>query len=190
MSTTLTLPGNPGSLELSLEGSESGPTSQHMEAVQELLENWPSLREALRRPLFAYYRYTETAATESGPPVETEHLVWEHVTLTSVHVPLGASNNRYVQLAGGCSWEEEHGLEIAIRNGRDIMYVGQFDGQGHAEPPIDECWNFALESNQTSAFENMSLTAEEFDAMALSSSAITPGPSEVLLPGKPWWKLW
>ena len=82
------------------------------------------------------------ATSESGPEISSPEEIWKFVQLGSAiatdYSPDGA---RYVQLFGNCTWEEEHGLEICLRDGASIVYLGQF--RGYHDHYAANPWNYA-----------------------------------------------
>ena len=46
------------------------------------------------------------------------------------------------QLSGNCDWEEEHGIEIDILDGR-LVYLSEYSGQSPWDDHSDEEWNYA-----------------------------------------------
>ena len=46
------------------------------------------------------------------------------------------------QLECSCDWEEEHGMEIDILDGK-LVYLGSFNAEGPWEDHSDEEWNYA-----------------------------------------------
>ena len=46
------------------------------------------------------------------------------------------------QLSGNCDWEEEHGIEIDILDGK-LVYLSEYCGQSPWDDHSDEEWNYA-----------------------------------------------
>ena len=63
------------------------------------------------------------------------------VGIQGVDVPEDPSRIGY-QLSGNCDWEEEHGIEIVILDGK-LIYLGEFSGVSPWSYPIEESWNSA-----------------------------------------------
>ena len=59
----------------------------------------------------------------------------------SVEPPKDPSRIGY-QLSGNCDWEEEHGIEIVILEGR-LVYLGEYSGESPWSVQGDESWNYA-----------------------------------------------
>ena len=45
-------------------------------------------------------------------------------------------------MSGNCDWEEEHGIEIDILDGK-LVYLSEYGGESPWEDHSDEEWNFA-----------------------------------------------
>lgn len=58
-----------------------------------------------------------------------------------VTVPKDPSRIGY-QLSGNCDWEEEHGIEIVILDGK-LVYLGEFTGESPWSDHSEESWNSA-----------------------------------------------
>lgn len=116
---------------------------QYRIVLSEFMAAWPDLETPLRKALFAYYTATKKVADDCGPDILYETKIWEYVSVQSITVPELCAHARFVQMLGSCTWEEEHGLEVCVRNGNSILYVGAFTGKSHREPNFGEPWNYA-----------------------------------------------
>ena len=76
---------------------------------------------------------------ENTPPAEM--LKCFEIGSLIVDVPQDPSRIGY-QLSGNCDWEEEHGIEIVVLDGR-LIYLGEFSGVSPWDYPIEESWNAA-----------------------------------------------
>lgn len=56
--------------------------------------------------------------------------VWMHVQPSEIHVLRRAYGDQkvYVSVAANCDWEEEHGLQIVYREGKQLNRVSDQDG--------------------------------------------------------------
>jgi len=56
--------------------------------------------------------------------------VWNHVHPTAIYVSRRHRRDRkvYVQISAECDWEQEHGLQIVYRDGRELSRVSNQDG--------------------------------------------------------------
>ena len=63
------------------------------------------------------------------PKIDFPSGVWPHVRPSVVIIPeYENGDNTYVQIELNCDWEVEHGMEWDIRNAKDVLYVGPFEG--------------------------------------------------------------
>ena len=102
------------------------------EALRELLRMPPERAGDFVHPLAldCWYACQEYETDGDRPPVRLRKRdqVWRHVDIGEVLVPRhGRSRDRYVFLHGGCAWDEEHGLELLLKNGR-LLRVGRQEG--------------------------------------------------------------
>jgi hypothetical protein len=56
--------------------------------------------------------------------------VWKYVQPSEIHVSRRPYGDRkvYVQIAANCDWEQEHGLQIIYREGKQLSRVSDQDG--------------------------------------------------------------
>lgn len=109
-----------------------GVSRSQQEALQALLHLPAEEREEFTHPLAldCWYTCQEFEITEEDPPVKLRKRaqVWRHIDFREVLIPShGKSRDRYVFLNGRCGWDEEHGLEILLKNGR-LLRVGRQGG--------------------------------------------------------------
>jgi hypothetical protein len=184
-------------LEVVFDGDKE-PSRAQIGAVEEFVSNWPALRSALKRPLFAYYRSTLAAATDVEPTNAREEDIWSYASVHEIRCPTQTpGGNRYIRIGGSCSWEEEHGLEIHVRDGTEIIYLGSYHGDVSMEPPEEAWWNFAIPENQEAALAAEDpLTDEEIAELAVNAPnsvqdlSSMRGAQVETRRTKPWWKLW
>ena len=104
------------------------------EAIANLLANsFDSLRKA-ESFIFKYYQDVNSYWSPEDPEfieiAAPEH-VWKHVQLG--HEPMVSRRGYgdkgiYVSFECGCDWEPEHGLQIVLKNGQNVVKVGPYDG--------------------------------------------------------------
>lgn len=100
-----------------------------LEFLDEISEDWRNeIRARLHVPVDA-----NTAPREMLKCFEIGTL--------SVEPPKDPSRIGY-QLSGNCDWEEEHGIEIVILDGR-LVYLGEYSGESPWSVQGDESWNYA-----------------------------------------------
>lgn len=98
-----------------------------IQALERVLQIPSSAREQLLEPLFADYREVYEAV-EEGPEITGPESVWDYVRWTQILIPLqGPSGDRFVFLRGVPEWEEEHHIELFLRNER-LTRVGRASG--------------------------------------------------------------
>lgn len=76
---------------------------------------------------------------ENTPPIEM--LKCFDVGSLIVEVPEDPTRIGY-QLSGNCDWEEEHGIEIVVLDGK-LVYLGEFSGVSPWNYHAEESWNCA-----------------------------------------------
>jgi hypothetical protein len=111
---------------------------KHKDEFHDAIRNFIALKkEALRVAevhVYQYYKDMEEfwkSYDEDFKPIKSPKDVWKHVHLGSSPVvsrrPRG-DKGIYISLECGCDWEEEHGMQIVFKNGRQLNKVGPFDG--------------------------------------------------------------
>lgn len=59
----------------------------------------------------------------------------EHYGISRITIPIQAgSPDDYIVLDGGCDWEEEHGLQLLIKNGQECVKFGGFESWRRQKP--------------------------------------------------------
>lgn len=101
-------------------------------AIANFLSGSPAILREADEPLFRYYKDFEKWWLQAGErPIKSADDLWKHVRLgTSPHVmrrPDG-DNGVYVAIECGCDWEQEHGLQIVLKNGAKVNKLGGYDG--------------------------------------------------------------
>ena len=89
------------------------------------------LREA-DEPLFRYYKDFEEWWLEDGKkPIKPGDELWQHVRLGSepmVSRRHYGDKGVYISVECGCDWEQEHGLQLVLKNGLRVNKLGGYDG--------------------------------------------------------------
>ncbi len=180
----LDLPGVEGGLVLRFDARSAMPAPAQVEAVQRFVAGWPQLRHALSTALLAYWR--AAAILDRGVPAAPDAAddVWAGVWLNEMQVPaLAPRGSRLVRLVGECDWARDAELEIGVRDGAELLYVGPHDGQGLREPRVASARNYADPAVRDAALAGTPVDDEAFDDGRLAKVG---GPA-----GKrPWWKPW
>jgi hypothetical protein len=85
--------------------------------------------------IFKYYQeMNSTWWTPEDPEylvIESPDKVWQHIQVgRQPMVSRRASGDKaiYASFECECDWEPEHGLQIVLRNGHELVKVGPFDG--------------------------------------------------------------
>ena len=184
----LVLPGGQAPVSLRIDAGRGGPLPAQLDAVRELMDNWTGLQEPLRLALFAYYSAIASDAGDECPQVASQDVVVSFVTIKEVHVPpTAAQGSRLVRVEGECAWAPEDGLEIGVRNGRELLYLGPNDGKGLREPPTPSPSNFADLAIQDAALMGIPISEEEFDRV---QAILAAGTYKLPSRQRPWWKFW
>ena len=88
------------------------------------------LREA-DEPLFRYYQdFEEWWLEDDKPSIKAEH-IWQHVQFgrePMVSRRAYGDQGVYISVECGCDWEEEHGLQLVLKNGLKVTKLGGYDG--------------------------------------------------------------
>ena len=132
------------------DGDELKPES--LDYAQDCADAFNSLPKALESELLAASkRYCDDFLESVGEPslslLTDEHIRAAILAPTSLHVPMGAELDTVVYIESECQWEDEHGIEILIRDGA-LLYVGGYCGvDPFGEFTSDEAWNYAVKSH-------------------------------------------
>lgn len=104
-------------------------TTTQRRSIAEFLE-WPDqLFRNLEAPIYRYYRQFIELTGLNEPKIDSPSGVWPHVYPSTIIIPeYENGDNTYVQIELNCDWEVEHGMEWDIRNAKDVLYVGPFEG--------------------------------------------------------------
>lgn len=85
--------------------------------------------------IFKYYQDMNSTCWEPEDPeylvIASPDKVWEHIQVgREPMVSRRAYGDKaiYVSFECECEWEPEHGLQIVLRNGRELVKISPFDG--------------------------------------------------------------
>lgn len=82
--------------------------------------------------IFSYYRnfVTHVGEGEFEFSISSSNEIWNYISISEITISRRPYGNKavYVSLLGGCEWEEEHGLQIVLKNGKTISRVSDQDG--------------------------------------------------------------
>jgi hypothetical protein len=100
-------------------------------AIANFLSGTPAVLREADDALWRYYKDCEGWWVEEGnPPITSVDVLWQHVRFGSeatVTRRFGGDKGIYVSIECGCDWEDEHGLQIVLRNGLKVNKMGGFD---------------------------------------------------------------
>ncbi|MCL2309574.1 MAG: hypothetical protein FWC42_04765 [Proteobacteria bacterium] len=100
-------------------------------AITNFLTGSPAVLREADEPLFRYYKDFEEYWLEDGnPPIKSAEELWRHVQFGDE--PMVTRRHRgdkgvYVTIECGCDWEEEHGLQLVLKNGLKVNKLGGYD---------------------------------------------------------------
>ena len=184
VSGRIDLPGVEGGLVLKFDTRAATPTPAQVEAVQQLVAAWPDLRDDLATSLFAYWSAAAVFDEAVPPAPESADAVWAAIWLNEMQVPsLSAKGSRLVRVVGECDWLRDQGLEIGVRGGRELLYVGPNHAKALCEPRQASPWNYADPAVRDAALAGRPIDEDAFDDARLATIAEAKGK-------RPWWKPW
>jgi len=101
-------------------------------AIANFLSGAPAVLREADKPLFRYYKDFEEWWLEDGkPPIKSADELWRHVRLGAEPMvtrrPKG-DKAIYISVECECDWEEEHGLQLVLKNGLKVNKLGGYDG--------------------------------------------------------------
>jgi hypothetical protein len=110
-------------VRVNAEQGATSPTASQLGALQQFLELPSSQRDALTHELVLVCHEVCAQRRIDGQdlPIRLARRadVWSYVGFSTITLPAhGATRDRYVFVAGGCDWDEEHGIELLFKNGR------------------------------------------------------------------------
>jgi hypothetical protein len=123
------------SLPFFLEGYEDDEAPEDFHAaIRTFLSLDVSTLTAAAPAAFAYYQEMLEAFGEGlddFPRIAGPEEVWDHVTFDRHEVTVqrnGEGTPVYVSVECECAWEEEHGLQLVLREGARVTRVAPYDG--------------------------------------------------------------
>jgi hypothetical protein len=132
---TLSVPGF-GRLALTVEADNdlnlrTAPDARQHNAMQKFLAGAKELRKAIEQANFKYLQRVRKGYDDSGmpvPQVSSPDKLWRYLSTPAVVVPPQRGRSWRVELTWNCTWDEEHGHLVGIRDGK-VVHVGlQGDG--------------------------------------------------------------
>jgi hypothetical protein len=101
-------------------------------AIANFLSGSPAVLREADEPLFRYYRdFEEWWLEDDKRPIKSANELWQYVRLGSEPMvsrrPYG-DKGIYISVECGCDWEQEHGLQLVLKNGLKVNKLGGYDG--------------------------------------------------------------
>src|ERR1700761_3677272 len=96
LSGVIVLPEVNDELNLVVESVQAAPALEQVNALSQVIAAWLGQRKSVETALFAFYRGTALATTETGPEIAVATDVWGAVTFSELrlvdlrHAPAGA----------------------------------------------------------------------------------------------------
>jgi hypothetical protein len=116
-----------------LEGYDEDESKQDFHvAIANFLSGNPAILREADESLFRYYRdFEEWWLEDDKQPIKSADELWQHVRLGSEPMVSRRSygdKGIYISVECGCDWEQEHGLQLVLKNGRKVNKLGGYDG--------------------------------------------------------------
>lgn len=132
-----------------LEAYEEDPNQDDFhKTIANFLEAGQELLQGAEKYIFEYYQ--DTVKSLEGivelPKINNEQDIWEHIDFGNEIIISRRSygdKQIYVSMEWGCAWEQEHGLQIVLKNGNSLAKVSSFDGHStnsdsYADPSLED----------------------------------------------------
>jgi hypothetical protein len=100
-------------------------------AISNFLSGNPAVLREADEPLYRYYKDFEGWWLEDGNEPIKPAEVWQHVRLGSepmVERRWHGDKGIYISVECECDWEQEHGLQLVLKNGLKVNKLGGYDG--------------------------------------------------------------
>lgn len=101
-------------------------------AIANFLKGTHDVLRKAEKHLFKYYKKNESYWLEEGnAPIKAMSDLWTHVQLgDEPMVTRRAYGDKgvYISIECSCEWEQEHGLQIVLKNGLKVNKLGPYDG--------------------------------------------------------------
>jgi len=101
-------------------------------AIANFLSGSPAVLREVDEPLFRYYKdFEDWWLEDDTQPINSADELWQHVQLGSE--PMVSRRPRgdkgvYISVECECDWEDEHGLQLVLKNGAKVNKLGGYDG--------------------------------------------------------------
>ena len=125
--------------EIGVDGYEDDPNKEDFHtAIANFLSIGPEVLKDVEGHVFQYYQDIKEEREDedfddedSVMDIESASDVWRRVRLSRkplVRRRRYGNKEVYVSLDCGCDWEEEHGLQIVLKNGLKVNKLGAYNG--------------------------------------------------------------
>ena len=116
-----------------LKGYAEDPKKEEFHAaIANFLSGSPIVLRDAQNDLFRYYEDCKEFWEEDGnAPIASASDVWQHVRLGGepmVQRRAYGDKGVYISIECGCDWEDEHGLQIVLKNGLKVNKLGPYNG--------------------------------------------------------------
>lgn len=107
------------------------PDDKQRAALKAFVAGAARLHAAIEEANFKYFQGARQSYEQSGmpvPKVQSAQKLWKHLSSPGLAIPPQRGKSWKIELTFACTWEEEHGHLVGIRDGK-VAYVGlQGDG--------------------------------------------------------------
>jgi hypothetical protein len=107
------------------------PSEKHQTALKKLIASGSSLRKKVEQANFKYLQRVRKNYEDSDmpvPKVSSPEKLWRYLRSPALIIPLQRGKSWRVELTWNCTWDEEHGHLVGIRDGK-VVHVG-LQGEG------------------------------------------------------------
>jgi hypothetical protein len=107
------------------------PSDKHRIALKSLLASARKLRKAVEQANFNYLQRVRENYEDSDmpvPKVSSPEKLWRYLSSPGLIIPLQRGKSWRIELVWNCTWDEEHGHLVGIRDGK-VAHVG-LQGEG------------------------------------------------------------
>jgi len=117
-----------------LEDGQSAPTFRQRRLIKKM-QRYPtelknSMCDAADQHRTDYEHAVGDLTLEYGLPRMNRDNIQEHFDIGVIWVPqLDGLSDDYLVLVCDCTWEEEHGMDLIVKNGETVASRGELDGQ-------------------------------------------------------------
>ncbi|MEL7061196.1 MAG: hypothetical protein AAGN46_14335 [Acidobacteriota bacterium] len=113
-----------------IDSEDDGLPPEYDTAIGNFLVLPSDCTDGLRPHLWAYYREVAAQGLDDIEAIEPDADILDSIEFgtDAALVPDSDETEIYLSFECDCDWEEEHSLQITLRNGEQIAKVGPYDG--------------------------------------------------------------